>query len=93
MIENKKDVDNKYKNTKIKDKKENKDKNQIDNNLKTLDIQQNKEFINFQKKYMLKNILKIKKAQNNNKIRNYFNIWKFDKNKNISPINIKKMCS
>ena len=86
VIDNKKDVDNKYKNTKIIDKKENKDKNQIDNNLKTLDIQQNKEFINFQKKYMLKNILKIKKTQNNNKIRHYFNIWKFDKNKNISPI-------
>ena len=68
---------------KIKDKKVDKDNNQIDNNLETL---KSKEFINFQKKYILKNILKIKKDKINNKIRYYFNNWKFDKNRNIAPI-------
>ena len=76
-----------------KDKEKEKDKNkgqiddnkdQIDKNLKTLDIkitQERIEFINFQKKYILKNLLKIKKKQNDIILRYYFNIWKFSKNK------------
>ena len=76
-----------------KDKEKEKDKNkgqiddnkdQIDKNLKTLDIkstQERIEFINFQKKYILKNLLKIKKKQNDIILRHYFNIWKFSKNK------------
>ena len=69
-------------NGQIDDNKDNKD--QIDKNLKTLDIkstQERIEFINFQKKYILKNLLKIKKKQNDIILRYYFNIWKFSKNK------------
>ena len=66
----------------IDDNKDNKD--QIDKNLKTLDIkniQESAVFINFQKKYILKNLLKIKKKQNDIILRHYFNKWKLSKNK------------
>ena len=66
--------------------KYNKDKDQIDNNLETFNKEKYKEIIKLKKIYILKNILNIKKNQNNNKIRHYYNIWKFDKNKIISPI-------
>ena len=77
--------ENVKKSKKIKEEKNEKDKEQIDDNLKTLDsnIKKNVEFINFQKKYILKSILKIKKAQNDNLFRYYLNIWKNNK-KNIS---------
>ena len=38
------------------------------------------------KKYILKNVLKIKKYQNDKLLRNYFNIWKFNKTKKRTPI-------
>ena len=82
----------KNKNKKKLDKKE---KDQIDNNLKALDLDLDKniiktnEFVNFQKKYILRSILKIKKSQNDKLQRHYLNIWKYNKNKISSPTNKK----
>ena len=81
-IKKDKDIEKYKKKEKIDDNKDNKD--QIDKNLKTLDIkspQERIEFINFQKKYILKNLLRIKKKQNDIILRHYFNIWKFSKSK------------
>ena len=76
---NKKEIKEKEK---IKKKKNEKER---DNELKDYDIEKSREFLNLQKKYILKNILKLKKLQNNKLLRHYLNIWRFYKSKNISP--------
>ena len=45
-----------------------------------INIKKNIKNMNYQKKYILKNILKIKKSKNEELLRKYLNIWKLNKN-------------
>ena len=82
---NKKDEKQNKKINKEKEKIKKKNEKEKDNNLEEFDNGKSKQLLHLEKKYALKNILKIKKFKNEKLIRHYLNIWKFSKYKTSSP--------